>query len=245
MRLQEKNNDCGSYRPCSIPTTGLNKKAPPSKRGYHPIHYWKIAAVKKAVAGLPKGSRILDAGCGNGFMMDELDSMLLGFDVWGLDLHNKGEKIVNKSITGTGFSKGCFDCVLCLEILQYLPKNEIWKALAEVKRISKKRALIIITFPNQTHFAARAVKLLKRQFPPTDTKVPSVGDMPISEFEGMLKRSGFAILEKNHCFPTFLPLSLFLPLQLSRALLPLANRLASQNDCFVTLFICRKSAKKS
>lgn len=100
---------------------------------------------------LPKKSgEILDAGCGDGYLVSQLRK--LGFGAVGIDLsknrvdHAKkayGDFYSVASIYETGFSDAKFDVVIASEVIEHLEDPD--KAIEELKRVS--RDYIILTMP--------------------------------------------------------------------------------------------------
>jgi ubiquinone/menaquinone biosynthesis C-methylase UbiE len=96
----------------------------------------------------PEVISILDVGCGNGFITNELAKT---FQVTGLDISEKSLQSVNAekvcaSSSAIPFANHSFDLVLASEILEHLTEEDFIKTLKELKRVTKK--YIIIGVPN-------------------------------------------------------------------------------------------------
>lgn len=97
---------------------------------------------------------IIDIGCGNGIITNELVKQ---WDVVGLDFSEEALKylnckIVKASATDIPLDNNSFDLVLCSEMLEHLIDEDLKKAINEIKRLSKK--YLIITVPNNEFLEA-------------------------------------------------------------------------------------------
>lgn len=99
---------------------------------------------------IPKDvTSILDVGCGNGIITNELSS---DFQITGLDSSEAALSYLKcSSILGSIESIPCadhsFDLVMCNEVLEHLDTSTLHKGIRELKRLSRK--YILISVPNQ------------------------------------------------------------------------------------------------
>jgi len=96
-------------------------------------------------------SSILDVGCGNGFIVNNLKKINKYKKLVGLDISLEALKFVQTekrqgSIENIPFEDKSFDLVVCLEVLEHLPEKIFQKGILELQRVSKK--YILITVPN-------------------------------------------------------------------------------------------------
>jgi len=107
---------------------------------------------QKAISFI-KGNKILDAGCGNGFMLQMLSKnkklKLNGFDLSPdrIKISKKNApkaKIYQDSLYNISQKDQSFDTVLCLEVIEHI--KEYQKAIKEILRITKKRAIISVPY---------------------------------------------------------------------------------------------------
>lgn len=104
---------------------------------------------------------ILDVGCGNGIITNELSSK---WDVTGLDssasaLEYVKSKKIQAYATKIPFENSSFDLVLSSELLEHLKDEDLNKAVQEISRIACK--YIIISVPNQEYLDVSSVKCPK------------------------------------------------------------------------------------
>jgi len=129
--------------------------------GYHYDGRWRpIAEAMAEHYNLKAGERLLDIGCGKGYLLYELTQVVPGLDVAGLDVssyaiaHAKPE--VQELITEGGatelpFAEDSFDCVISLGALHNLPNFDLWRALQEMERVgnSARKYVMVESFRNE------------------------------------------------------------------------------------------------
>lgn len=128
--------------------------------GYKYDGRWLPLAQKIATHyGLKPGDRLLDVGCGKGFMMYEFTRAVPGLEVAGLDIsqygidHSKEE--VRKFMTQGHCRKlpypdKSFDFVYSNTTLHNLPPQDLYPALKEIARVMKDKAWICVeSFRNE------------------------------------------------------------------------------------------------
>ncbi|MDD3774252.1 MAG: class I SAM-dependent methyltransferase [Patescibacteria group bacterium] len=102
---------------------------------------------------LVKGPKVLDAGCGNGHLLQMLSNKknlkLTGFDLspGRIKISKKNTpkaNIYQDSIYKISQKDKSFDTVFCLEVIEHI--KEYQKAVKEILRITKKRAIISVPY---------------------------------------------------------------------------------------------------
>lgn len=121
----------------------------PRSHGYGGYSYdgrWR--AVAKHIIehfNLKSGMRVLDVGCGKGFLVKDLMLECPGLEVFGLDVSHYAITHAPTEIAGRlhlgsaeslPFADGAFDCVLSINTLHNLPKEKVVQALREIQRLS-------------------------------------------------------------------------------------------------------------
>lgn len=98
---------------------------------------------------LKPGARVLDVGCGKGFLVKDLVDQ--GMDAYGLDvssyaLMNCEPDIVGRVHLGTAlslpFPDGSFDCVLSLNTIHNFKRPDAIVAMQEIQRLSGGKAFV-------------------------------------------------------------------------------------------------------
>lgn len=120
--------------------------------GYHNDGRWEAVASKMIqFYGLEDGSRILDIGCGKGYLLNEFRKALPGSEVWGIDIsqyaiENSQEEVRNNLILGNAthlpFENDSFDLVLTNMTLHNLTLPFLEMALYEIIRVGRGRSWI-------------------------------------------------------------------------------------------------------
>ena len=115
--------------------------------GYRYDGRWRpIAARMAAHYGLKPGDRVLDVGCGKGYLLHELAQVIPGLEIAGLDI--SGYAIGNAkpevrpflqagTATTLPFEVDSFDFVVSLGTLHNLPLPDLFKAFAEIERVGR------------------------------------------------------------------------------------------------------------
>ena len=102
---------------------------------------------------LNERSKILDVGCGKGFLLYELKQLLPDVSIAGLDIsqyaiENAKEEVKSNLTIGNAtelpWRDGTFDLVFSINTLHNLNNNDLERALLEINRVSKKNAYICV-----------------------------------------------------------------------------------------------------
>jgi len=113
----------------------------------------KVARAMAEHYGIKAGDRILDVGCGKGFMMFDWGKVVPGVEVWGIDIseyavQNAKEEVRDRirvgSATELPWPDKHFDLVYSLNTLHNLHNYELDKALREIERVGRKHKYICV-----------------------------------------------------------------------------------------------------
>ena len=120
--------------------------------GYRYDGRWRSVA-RDIIAhfGLRSRQRVLDVGCGKGFLVKDLMLECPGLEVFGLDISRYALLHCEKDVAGRlhlgtaeslPFPDGSFDCVLSINTIHNLPRLRAGTALREIQRLSGGRAFV-------------------------------------------------------------------------------------------------------
>ncbi len=124
--------------------------------------FWWYQVLRQAVASelkdrqkLPDGSRILDAGCGTGGMMDALRKTNPLWKLTGLDIsedalkHTRGrgfEHLHQGSLDALPFPEGSFDAVVSLDVMSNVGVN-VTEAVLQLRRVLRPGGILVLNLP--------------------------------------------------------------------------------------------------
>ena len=127
----------------------------PRDYGYGGYYYdgrWRSVAKDIIdIYELRDGHRILDVGCGKGFLLKDLLLENKNLNVFGLDIsqyaiNNSEEEVFGRIHLGTAeslpFPDNSFDFVISLNTIHNFKRNNAIKAVKEIERVSKGKSFI-------------------------------------------------------------------------------------------------------
>lgn len=113
----------------------------------------KVARAMVEHYGIKPGDKILDVGCGKGFLLYDFTKVVPGLEIYGLDVSeyaiaNAKEEIRGRlqvgNATALPFSDNYFDFVFSITTLHNLHCYDLDKALREIERVGKKDKYVCV-----------------------------------------------------------------------------------------------------
>ncbi len=159
------------------------------------------------IAGLvPKGSRVLDLGCGDGALLDHLIGSR-GCRGWGVELSEEGFHgclARGVPVVQGDLDRGLddveddeVDVVILSETIQALRRPEL--ALTEMRRVAKRG---IVSLPNFGHWRLRLELLTKGRMPSSPElpnpwfATPNIHLCTLDDFERLVSDCGLRVVER-------------------------------------------------
>ena len=134
------------------------------KYGYGGYKYmpgrWATVAQKLIdLYGLKAGSKVLDVGCGKGFLLYEMQLIEPGLEIHGFDVSQYGldhahpelnaNLFIHRAQDPYPFEDNSFDLVISLGTLHNLHIFELEIAVAEIERVGKQGYIMLESFRNE------------------------------------------------------------------------------------------------
>jgi SAM-dependent methyltransferase len=166
---------------------------------FYPTYVAKMARVRAYLSALPRETRVLDAGCGEGVLVDEFKSQL---SIVGVDPNYSSESVRIGSLTALPYDAASFDRALCLDVLEHLTFPEQTPALLELFRVIRPGGELLISVPNLAHLQSRVHFFVKGRLIHTASTAKHPGDRPAGEFIDLARHAGFRLTKREGIFPT-------------------------------------------
>lgn len=166
---------------------------------FYPTYLAKIEAVRAYLGALPASTRVLDAGCGEGVLVDEFHDRLR---IEGVDPNYRSERVTEGSLVALPYADGAFERALCLDVLEHLTFDDQRRALQELHRVLQPGGELLVTVPNLAHLQSRVHFLLTGRLIRTANVAKHPGDRPIAEYLELARRAGFQLIARRGIFPT-------------------------------------------
>jgi protein-L-isoaspartate(D-aspartate) O-methyltransferase len=130
---------------------------------YIPGRWEKVARAMTEHYGIRPGDRILDVGCGKGYLLYDFTLVVPGVQVYGLDIskyaiRNAKEEVRDRLQVGNAnalpYPDNSFDLVISITTLHNLYCYDLEKALREIERVGRRHKYICVeSYRNETEKA--------------------------------------------------------------------------------------------
>ena len=120
---------------------------------YNPKFWMDVVKDFQDYYELKDGSKILDVGCGKGFMIYDFLKLNSKFEIKGIDISNYAINNCKKEVANNlqvascdnlPFEDNSFDLVISINTIHNLERDGCGKSLREINRVSKKNKFIIV-----------------------------------------------------------------------------------------------------
>jgi 2-polyprenyl-3-methyl-5-hydroxy-6-metoxy-1,4-benzoquinol methylase len=209
---------------------------------YLPTYLAKLAFVRRYLDSLPPNTRVLDAGCGEGVLVEEYAGRLA---IEGIDANYASAHVRRGSVTALPYAAGHFDRALCLDVLEHLDYESQRLALRELHRVLVASGELIVSVPNLAHLQSRVHFLLAGRLIRTASDQKHPGDRPSAEYVRLFEAAGFTVAKRRGIFPTVPVLTALVrrhPARLAWLHRLLTRVLPVPGWCFLNVFVLRRAA---
>jgi SAM-dependent methyltransferase len=166
---------------------------------FYPTYLAKLTYVRGYLTALAPATRVLDAGCGEGVLVEEFRDRLA---IEGLDPNYSSACVTRGSLLDLPYPDGTFDRATCLDVLEHLTFEDQPRAIAELFRVVRPGGELLVSVPNLAHLQSRIHFLLQGRLIHTASLEKHPGDRPIVEYLDLARRAGFRLVERRGIFPT-------------------------------------------
>ncbi len=127
---------------------------------YNPRFWQPVIPTLKEHFALGTNSRLLDVGCGKGFMLHDLDEMIPGIYLKGIDISEYAIENSIKSVRenvqvadarSLPFEDNSFDVVISINTIHNLDREDCAQALKEIERVSKGDSFVTVDAYRNEH----------------------------------------------------------------------------------------------
>ncbi len=207
---------------------------------YYPTYRAKLAVVRAYLDALPAGTTVLDAGCGEGLLVEEYRDRLA---MTGVDAHYEAAHVTRGSLTALPYGDQHFARALCLDVLEHLSYDDQARALAELWRVLQPGGQLLVSVPNLAHLQSRVQFLLRGRLIRTASPAKHPGDRPVHEYLALASGAGFTLEWRRGIFPTLPVVTRLIrrhPARLEPLHRLLTRVLPVPGWCFLNLMIFRR-----
>lgn len=163
------------------------------------IHHQRLDLIVHSVPVMDS-SRVLDAGCGEGHLLEKLHTRFPHHEYYGVDFSPLAlpqaqmrcpyATLQPMDLTRMGFDNEYFDLITCTEVIEHVIRYR--EALVEMKRVLKTGGYLVLTFPNEILWTTARFLLGRRPIKVPDhfnsftpRRIKKVVDMPLIRKRGM------------------------------------------------------------
>jgi dolichol-phosphate mannosyltransferase len=160
--------------------------------------YWQRARFR-VIRGMVDGAtRILDIGCGSSRILQSLPQAV-GLDMqirklrW---LRAPGRQLVQGSLSELPFADATFDAVICSEVIEHIPRNEI--DLRDMVRVLAPGGTLVLGTPDYGRWLWRALEGLYKKVFPQGYATEHINPYTRLELRQEIERLGLVVMDLQY-----------------------------------------------
>lgn len=120
---------------------------------YHSKFWQPVVKRMKDYFQLTSKSKVLDVGCGKGFLLYDFQKLIPGITIAGMDISEYAIQNAKKEVkpfvqignaNDLPYANKIFDLVISINTIHNLPIEECFVALKEIERVSRKHKYIVV-----------------------------------------------------------------------------------------------------
>ena len=160
--------------------------------------YWQRARFR-VIRGMVDGStRILDIGCGSSRIVQSLPQAV-GLDMqlrklrW---LRAPGRQLVQASLMDLPFPDEAFDCVICSEVIEHIPREDI--SLTDMVRVLAPGGMLVLGTPDYGRWIWRALEGAYKKVFPQGYATEHINRYTSPSLRAEIERLGLTVLDLQY-----------------------------------------------
>ena len=160
--------------------------------------YWQRARFR-VIRGMVDGrTRVLDIGCGSSRIVQSLPQSV-GLDMqirklrW---LRAPGRQLVQASLMQLPFANGGFDAVICSEVIEHIPREEI--DLGDMVRVLAPGGTLVLGTPDYGRWIWRALEGLYKKIFPQGYATEHINPYTRRELRREIERLGLTVMDVQY-----------------------------------------------
>ncbi len=167
---------------------------------YAPVYRRKMRVIRELLDGFGPRDAILDAGCGEGVLVEEYRAR--GCRIYEVDRDFASGAVLRGDVLELPFASACFDMVLMLDVIEHFPFDRQPALLGEMHRVLRAAGRLVVSVPNLAHLSSRWKFMWVGKLGRTGSVEYHPGDRPVHEYLELLPRAGFHLIRRRGIFPT-------------------------------------------